>query len=92
MRMIPSQANEPTGFASPLRAMSVPIIVVVVTAPNPTHITPSLPLAGFTISSFIIEINFNQFLKSGFASKIQTIHRETIDKATKRKKKRKEAN
>jgi calcineurin-like phosphoesterase family protein len=37
-------------------------------------------------------INFNQFLKSGFASKIQTIHRETIDKATKRKKKRKEAN
>ena len=33
-------------------------------------------------------INFNQFLKSGASSKIQTIHRETIDKATKRKKKR----
>ena len=33
-------------------------------------------------------INFNQFLKSGAMSKIQTIHRETIDKATKRKKKR----
>ena len=33
-------------------------------------------------------VNFNQFLKSGFASKIQTIHRETIDNATKRKAKR----
>lgn len=33
-------------------------------------------------------INFNQFLKSGAMSKIQTIHRETIDNATKRKKKR----
>lgn len=33
-------------------------------------------------------VNFTQFLKSGFASKIQTIHRETIDNATKRKKKR----
>lgn len=33
-------------------------------------------------------INFNQFLKSGAMSKIQTIHRETIDKATERKKKR----
>lgn len=30
-------------------------------------------------------INFNQFLKSGFTSKIKTIHRETIDNATKRK-------
>ena len=35
-----------------------------------------------------IPINFNQFLKSGASSKIQTIHRETIDKATERKKKR----
>lgn len=33
-------------------------------------------------------INFNQFLKSGAMSKIQTIHRETIDEATKRKQKR----
>lgn len=33
-------------------------------------------------------INLNQFLKSGAMSKIQTIHRETIDNATKRKKKR----
>lgn len=33
-------------------------------------------------------INFNQFLKSGFSSKIQTIHRETIDRATERKAKR----
>lgn len=33
-------------------------------------------------------VNFNQFLKCGFISKIQTIHRETIDNATKRKAKR----
>jgi calcineurin-like phosphoesterase family protein len=33
-------------------------------------------------------MNFNQFLKAGHMSKIQTIHRETIDKATDRKKKR----
>ena len=33
-------------------------------------------------------INFNQFLKSGTLSKVQTVHRATIDKATKKKKKR----
>lgn len=33
-------------------------------------------------------INFNQFLKSGASSKIQAIHRTTINKATERKKKR----
>jgi calcineurin-like phosphoesterase family protein len=33
-------------------------------------------------------LNFNRFLKEGHMSKIQTIHRETIDKATDRKKKR----
>ena len=33
-------------------------------------------------------VNFTSFLKSGFASKIQTIHRETIDNATRRKAKR----
>ena len=33
-------------------------------------------------------VNFTAFLKSGFGSKIQTIHRETIDNATKRKAKR----
>ena len=33
-------------------------------------------------------VNFTQLLKSGFTSKIQTIHRETIDNATKRKAKR----
>ena len=35
-----------------------------------------------------IPINFNQFLKSGTLSKVQTVHRATIDKATERKKKR----
>ena len=33
-------------------------------------------------------INFNQLLKSGPTSKIETIHRTTIDKATKKKKQR----
>lgn len=33
-------------------------------------------------------INFTQWLKEGHTSRIQTIHRETIDKATKRKQKR----
>ena len=34
-------------------------------------------------------VNLNQFMKAGFMSNIQTIHRSTIDLATKRKKKRK---
>lgn len=33
-------------------------------------------------------VNLNQFMKAGFLSKVQTIHRDTIDKATKRAKKR----
>ena len=33
-------------------------------------------------------INMNQIMKQGLASRIDTIHRDTIDKATKRKKKR----
>lgn len=32
-------------------------------------------------------VNFNQLMKSGFMSKIETIHRSVINKATKRKKK-----
>lgn len=46
------------------------------------HLNVCADVVGYT------PINFNQFLKSGAASKIQTIHRETIDKATERKKKR----
>ena len=34
-------------------------------------------------------INLNQFMKMGFMSNIKTIHRDTIDKATKRSKRRK---
>lgn len=33
-------------------------------------------------------VNLNQFMKAGFMSKIQTVHRDTIDKATKRARKR----
>lgn len=46
------------------------------------HLNVCADVIGYT------PINFNQFLKSGTSSKIQTIHRETIDKATERKKKR----
>lgn len=45
----------------------------------------------FNVCSDVIEykpINFNQWLKQGYLAKIETIHRETIDKATERKKKR----
>lgn len=33
-------------------------------------------------------VNFNQLMKAGFMAKVQTIHRDTIDKATKRARKR----
>lgn len=33
-------------------------------------------------------VNFNQWMKQGYLSKIESIHRETIDRATARKKKR----
>ena len=46
------------------------------------HLNVCADVIGYT------PINFNQLLKSGASSKIQTIHRETIDKAAERKKKR----
>lgn len=33
-------------------------------------------------------VNLNQFMKAGFMAKVQTIHRDTINKATKRARKR----
>lgn len=49
---------------------------------RPNHLNVCSDVIGYK------PINLNQFLKSGAMSKIQTIHRETIDNATKRKKKR----
>lgn len=46
------------------------------------HLNVCADVIGYT------PINFNQFLKSGAFSKIQTIHRETIDGAIERKRKR----
>ena len=46
------------------------------------HLNVCADVIGYT------PINFNQFLKSGASSKIQTIHRETIDGAIERKRKR----
>lgn len=51
-------------------------------AKRPNHMNVCSDVIGYE------PMNFNQFLKSGHMSKIQTIHRETIDKATDRKKKR----
>ena len=46
------------------------------------HLNVCADVIGYT------PINFNQFLKSGALSKVQTIRRTVIDKATERKKKR----
>ena len=50
-------------------------------AKRPNHMNVCSDVIGYE------PVNFNQFLKAGHMSKIQTIHRETIDKATLRKKK-----
>src|ERR1700723_952599 len=48
-RMVPICVSEPMGLASPRRTASTPAIIVVATAPRPTIITPSLPVAGATL-------------------------------------------
>lgn len=35
-----------------------------------------------------IPVNFNQWMKQGYLSKVESIHRDTIDRATERKKRR----
>lgn len=50
---------------------------------GPRHLNVCSDVIGYT------PVNMNQFMKSGALSKIQTIHRETIDKATEKSKKRK---
>ena len=35
-----------------------------------------------------VPVNMNQFMKSGAMAHVETIHRDTIDKATERKRKR----
>ena len=45
-RMVPIWVSDPMGLASPRRTASTPAIIVVATAPNPTTITPNLPVAG----------------------------------------------
>ena len=48
-RIVAIWAIEPIGFATPLRAARVPVIMVVDTAPpTPTTRMPSFPLASFT--------------------------------------------
>src|SRR3990172_12249887 len=48
-RMVPSSQTEPMGRPLPRRTFSTPAMNVVATAPRPTSITPSFPLAGATI-------------------------------------------
>ena len=47
--MVPICVSEPIGLASPRRTASTPAIIVVATAPRPTTITPSFPVAGATL-------------------------------------------
>lgn len=51
--------------------------------PRANHLNCCADVIGYT------PINMNQWVKSGAMAKVQTIHRETIDGATKRAKKRK---
>lgn len=51
-------------------------------AKRKNHLNVCADVIGYT------PINMNQFMKSGALSRIETIHRETIDKATERKAKR----
>lgn len=51
-------------------------------AKRKNHLNVCADVIGYT------PVNMNQFMKSGALSRIETIHRETIDKATERKAKR----
>ena len=55
------------------------------------HSQPASDKRHFNVCADVINytpINFNQWMKQGYLSKIETIHRSTIDKATEKKKKR----
>ena len=45
-RIVPNCVSEPIGSPIPRRASSTPAMSVLVTAPSPTHRTPSFPSAG----------------------------------------------
>src|SRR5579859_5760429 len=45
-RIVPICVSEPIGLASPRRTASTPAIIVVATAPSPTTMIPSFPVAG----------------------------------------------
>lgn len=51
-------------------------------AKRKNHLNVCADVIGYT------PVNMNQFMKSGALSRVETIHRETIDKATERKAKR----
>ena len=58
MRIVAICVIDPIGFASPLRAANVPVIMVVETAPpTPTTSTPKRPVAGLMFS-FIAIVSF----------------------------------
>ena len=50
-RMVPICVREPMGLARPRRTASTPAMNVVATAPRPTTMTPSFPLAGATFDA-----------------------------------------
>src|SRR6476620_4447055 len=68
--MVPIWVMEPIGFAMPLRTASTPAINVVATAPRPTTMTPSFPVAGWISEpgaalwppSLTVDISYESFL------------------------------
>ena len=58
IRIVAISAIEPIGFANPLREASVPVIIVVATAPpTPTTNTPRRPDAGLISCSISVVLD-----------------------------------
>ena len=57
-RIVPIWVTDPIGLEMPLRTARTPAMNVVATAPRPTHITPSLPVAGAISVGFFTGRNY----------------------------------
>src|SRR6478752_8496424 len=57
-RTVPIWVNDPIGLASPRRIASTPAIVVVLTAPMPTSMIPSFPVASAIFAGFFTTADY----------------------------------
>src|SRR5512137_2384133 len=57
-RIVPIWLTDPMGLAMPFLTARTPAMKVVATAPRPTHITPSFPVAGAISTGFFTERNY----------------------------------